>query len=164
MTTSTATTEFDAREELRQYFEANALAAFSSCIELLKKRDFYIHALHKIAQGIDLTTELPELKLIKKNAAQKICKQLAKDAEHSAMTAWDLNSSLSKIFKTSKKLIVDDFSLLPVFDITYCTDEKYGSVRLHVKTMRRNLSVTLEGKKLHCERLHAQVVMQSLKV
>jgi hypothetical protein len=164
MTTSTATTEFDAREALRQHFEKNALTAFDSCIELLKQRDFYLHALSKIEQGADLTMELPELKLVKKSAALKICRQLAKDAESDAMTAWDLNPSLRKIFKTSKKSIIDDFSLLPVFDISYCSDKKYGSVIVRIKTMRRNLMITLEGSDLNCEKLHGQVVMQSLKV
>jgi hypothetical protein len=163
MTTSTATTEIDAREALRQHFEKNALTAFDNCIELLKQRDFYLHALRKIEQDADLTVELPELKFVKKSTALKTCRQLAKAAETAAMNAWDLNPSLSKIFKASKKLINDDFSLLPVFDISYCTHEKYGSVKLSVKTMRRNLMVTLKGKELNCEKLHAQVVMQSLK-
>jgi hypothetical protein len=163
MTTSTATTEFDAREALRQHFEKNALTAFDSCIELLKQRDFYLHALNKIQQGIDLSMEVPEIKLVKKSVALKICRQLAKDAENAAMTVWNLNPSLSKIFKVTKKSIIEDFSLLPSFEVSYSTTEKYGSVRLRVKTMRRNLSVTLEGSDLHCESLHAQVVMQSLK-
>ena len=164
MTTSTATTEFVAREALRQHFEINALTAFDNCIKLLRQRDFYLHALNKIKQGADLTGELPELKLVKKSDALKICRELAKAAENAAMTAWDLNPSLSKIFKISKKLIIDDFSLLPVFDISYCADKKYGSVIVRIKTMRRNLMITLEGSDLNCERLHAQVVMQSLKV
>jgi hypothetical protein len=163
MTTSTATTEFDAREALRQHFEKNALTAFDKCIEFLRQRDFYLHALNKIEKGADLTIDLPELKLVKKTTAVKICRQLAKAAENAAMTAWDLNPSLSKIFKISKKLIIDDFSLLPVFDTSYCSDKKYGSVKVRIKTMRRNLMVTLEGNELHCERVHAQLVLQSFK-
>lgn len=164
MTTSTATTEFDAREALRQHFEINALTAFDQCVEFLRQRDFYLHALNKIEQGADLTIDLPELKLVKKTTAVKICRQLAKAAETAAMDAWDLNSSLSKIFKTTKKLINDDFSLMPVFQVTYSADARYGVVKLNLKTVRRNLTLAVEGSDLNCEKLHAQVVMQSLRV
>ena len=71
MTTSTATTEFSARQALLEYFEKNALTSFNNSIELLKKRDFYLHAFNKIEQGIDLNAELPELRLVKKTTAQK---------------------------------------------------------------------------------------------
>jgi hypothetical protein len=163
MTTSTATTEFDAREALRQHFAKNALTAFDRCIELLKQRDFYLHALSKIEQGADLSGELPELKLVKKSAALKICRQLAKAAESDAMTAWDLNSSLCKIFKTTKKIINDDLSLIPVFQITYNANARYGQVSLNIKTWRRNLIVSVDGSDLQCQNIYGQVVMQSLK-
>lgn len=162
MTTSTATTEFDAREALRQYFEKNAVTAFENCIELLKQRDFYLHALNKLEQGVDLTNELPELKLVKKSGALKICRQLAMDAEKASMSAWDLNPSLRKIIKASKQLSIEDFSMLPVFEIIYRADAKYGVVKVSIKTFRRNLTVALVGSDLDCEKLHAQVVIQSL--
>jgi hypothetical protein len=122
-----------------------------------------LHALSKIEQGADLTVDLPELKLVKKSAAMKICRQLAKAAENAAMTAWDLNPSLSKIFKTSKKLINDELSLMPVFQVTYLADTRYGAVKLNLKTMRRNLTLEVVGSSLNCEKLYEQVVMQSLK-
>jgi hypothetical protein len=163
MTISTATTEFDAREALRQHFEKNALTAFESCIEFLKQRDFYLHALHKLEQGDDLTTELQELKLVSKSTAKKICKQLAKDAEKSAMSVWDLNLNLSKLFKTTKQSIRDEYSLLPLFHIEYRADAKYGAVRLNVKTFRRNLTIDVEGVEKDCDKIHSQIILQILK-
>lgn len=162
MTISTATTEFDAREALRQFFEANALTAFNNCIELLKQRDFYMHALYKIEQGADLTMELPELKLVKKTTAKSVCKQLAKNAEKKAVEAWSLTSNLSKFFQKNEKVISDEFSLLPKFEIVYLADKKYGAVKVTVKTSRRNLIVSVEGSYIDVEKLHAQVVMQGL--
>lgn len=163
MTTSTATTEFNAREALRQHFEKNAITAFNNCIELLRQRDFYLHALSKIEQGADLTTELQELKLVSKSTAKKICKLLAKDAEKSAMSVWDLNLNLSKLFKTTKQSIMDEYSLLPLFHIEYHSDAKYGAVRLNVKTFRRNLTIDVEGVEKDCDKIHSQIILQILK-
>ena len=162
MTTSTATTEFNAREALRQHFEKNALTSFDNCIELLRQRDFYLHALRKIEQGVDLTGELPELKLVKKTTAKSICKQLAKNAEKKAIEAWGLNMNLVKFFQTNEKVFSEEFSLLPKFEIVYLADKKYGEVKVIVKTCRRNLIVAVEGSYMHVEKLHAQVVMQGL--
>ena len=164
MTTSTATTEFDAREALRQFFEANALTAFNNCIELLKQRDFYMHALYKIEQGVDLENELPELKLVKKTTAKSICKQLAKNAEKKAIEAWGLNMNLAKTFQTHAKVFAEEFSLLPVFEIVYRSQKKYSAVNVIVKTCRRNLKVEIEGGDLDCENLHALIVIQNLKI
>jgi len=121
-----------------------------------------LHALNKIEQGVDLTNELPELKLVKKTTAKGICKQLAKNAEKKAVEAWGLTSNLSKIFQTNEKVISDEFSLLPKIEIVYLADKKYGAVKVIVKTCRRNLIVSVDGSYMHVEKLHAQVVMQSL--
>ena len=121
MTTSTATTEFNAREALRQFFEVNALTAFNNCIELLKQRDFYLHALSKIEQGADLTMELPELKLVKKTTAKSVCKQLAKNAEKKAVEApvTPINMYPSEPLLADPYMVVTVTSaLFPVLQVT----------------------------------------------
>lgn len=164
MIVSTATTEFNAREALRQHFERNALTAFDTCIELLKQRDFYLHALYKIEKGVDLTNELPELMLVKKTTAKSVCKKLAKNAEKKAVEVWGLNGNLSKLFRTNEKVISDEFSLLPKFEIVYLADKRFGAAKVTVKTCRRNLKVAIEGSDLDCENLHAQILIESLKI
>ena len=81
MTTSTATTEFNAREALRQHFEKNGLANFEKTIKSLQQLNFYKHVLAKLEQGVDLSDELPELRQLKTPTAKKIVKQLIGESE-----------------------------------------------------------------------------------
>ncbi len=160
MTTSTATTEFDAREALRQHFEKNALTAFNSCIELLKQREFYLHALSKIEQGADLSGELPELRQLKISVVKKVVKQLIRDTEKAAALVWE---SPLKIFTTSARSSIDELSLLPIFDVLYTAKSKSGAVKITVKTWRRNLTVAVEGNESACYSVHGQIVMAGMR-
>jgi hypothetical protein len=160
MTTSTATTEFDAREALRQHFEKNALTAFDSCIELMKQRDFYLHALSKIEQGADLSGELPELRQIKMSVAKKVVKQLIKETEKAVALVWE---SPLKIFTTNIRSSSDKFSLLPCFDAIYTTKSNSGVVKIAIKTWRRNLTVSVEGNESACLSVHGQIVMAGMR-
>jgi hypothetical protein len=160
MTTSTATTEFDAREALRQHFEKNALTAFDSCIELLKQRDFYLHALSKIEQGADLSGELPELRQLKISVVKKVVKQLIRDAEKAAALIWE---SPLKLFTTSARSSIDEFSLLPSFDVLYTVKSNSGVVKITVKTWRRNLTVAVEGNESACYSVYGQLVMAGMR-
>jgi hypothetical protein len=160
MTTSTATTEFDAREALRQHFEKNALTAFDSCIELLKQRDFYLHALSKIEQGADLSGELPELRKLKISVVKKVVKQLIRDTEKAAALVWE---SPLKVFTTSARSSIDELSLLPIFDALYTAKSKSGAVKITVKTWRRNLTVAVEGNESACYSVYGQLVMAGMR-
>ena len=159
MTTSTATTEFDAREALRQHFEKNALTAFDSCIELLKQRDFYLHALNKLEQGVDLSVDLPELRQLKISVAKKVVKQLIRDTEKAAALVWE---SHLKLFTTSARSSLDEFSLLPSFDVLYTAKSKSGAVKITVKTWRRNLTVSVDGNESACLSVYGQLVMAGI--
>ena len=160
MTTSTATTEFNAREALRQHFEKNALTSFDNCIELLRQRDFYLHALRKIEQGVDLTSELPELRQMKMSVAKKVVKQLIRETEKAAALVWE---SPLKIFTTSIRSSSDEFSLLPSFDAIYTTKSNSGVVKIALKTWRRNLTVSVEGSESACLSVHGQIVMAGMR-
>jgi hypothetical protein len=160
MIASTATTEFNAREALRQHFERSSLTAFNNCIELLRQRDFYLHALNKMEHGVDLSAELPELNQLKISVAKKVVKQLIKDTEKAAALVWE---SPLKIFTTSARSSVDEFSLLPSFDALYSAKSNSGAVKVAVKSWRRNLTVAVEGKEAACERVYGALVAETLR-
>ena len=160
MTTSTATTEFDAREALRQHFEKNGLANFEKTIKSLQELDFYKHVLAKLEQGVDLSDELPELRKLKIQSAKKIVKQLIAESEKAATIVW---VSPFKLFKTSMRYSIDESSLLPSFDVFYTAKVSSGAVKIALKTWRRNLTVSVEGKEAACETVHGQLVLASMR-
>lgn len=160
MTTSIATTEFDAREALRQHFEKNGLANFEKSIKSMQEQDFYKHILAKLDQGVDLSGELPELRQLKMPAAKKVVKQLIADAEKAAASVWE---SPLKMFSTSVRSSINESSLLPSFDVLYTAKVSGAVVKIALKTWRRNLSTSVEGKEAACESVHAQLVMAGMR-
>ena len=160
MTTSTATTEFDAREALRQHFEKNGLANFEKTIKSLQQLDFYKHVLAKLEQGVDLSDELPELRKLKIQSAKKIVKQLIAESEKAATIVW---ASPFKLFTTSVRSSIGESSLLPSFDILYKAKVSGGAVKIALRTWRRNLTVAVDGDIAACENIYAQLVMATLR-
>ena len=160
MTTSTATTEFNAREALRQHFEKNGLANFEKTIKSLQELDFYKHVLAKLEQGVDLSDELPELRKLKIQSAKKIVKQLIAESEKAATIVW---VSPFKLFSTSVRSSIDESSLLPSFEVLYTAKVSGGAVRIALSTWRRNLTVSVEGKDAACETVHGQLILASMR-
>ena len=160
MTTSTATTEFDAREALRQHFEKNGLANFEKTIKLLQELDFYKHVLAKLEQGVDLSNELPEMRNLKIQSTKKIVKQLIAESEKAATLVWE---SPFKLFSTSVRSSIDESSLLTCFDVLYTAKVSGGAVKIALKTWRRNLAVSVEGKEAACETVHGQLVLAGMR-
>ena len=160
MTTSTATTEFDAREALRQHFENNGLANFEKTIKLLQELDFYKHVLAKLEQGVDLSGELPELRNLNIPTAKKIVKQLIAESEKAAILVWE---SPIKLFSTSVRSSIDESSLLPCFDVLYTAKVSNEAVKIALRTWRRKLTVTVEGKEAACETVHGQLVLAGMR-
>ena len=160
MTTSTATTEFNAREALRQHFEKNGLANFEKTIKSLQELDFYKHVLAKLEQGVDLSDELPELRKLKIQSAKKIVKQLIAESEKAATIVW---ASPFKLFTTSVRSSIGESSLLPSFDILYKAKVSGGAVKIALKTWRRNLTISVKGKEAACETVHGQLVLAGMR-
>jgi hypothetical protein len=160
MTTTTATTEFNAREALRQHFEKNGLANFEKTIKSLQELDFYKHVLAKLEQGVDLSDELPELRKLKTQSAKKIVKQLIAESEKAATLVW---ASPFKLFSTSVRSGINDSSLLPSFDVLYTAKVSGGTVKIALKTWRRNITVSVEGKEAACDTVHGQLVMAGIR-
>ena len=163
MTTSTATTKVDTCEALRLHFENNAITALGKVISLLQERDLYAHALKKLEQGADLSVDLPEIKDVKPAVAKKVMQRMIADAEKAASSVWELSSSVGKLFHTTIRSSSDEMSLLPCFDVEYKAETTKGEVKISVKTWRRNVTVTAEGKVGALDLLHGQVVMAGLR-
>ena len=160
MTTSTATTEFNARAALRQHFEKNGLANFEKTIKSLQELDFYKHVLAKLEQGVDLSDELPELRKLKIQSAKKIVKQLIAESEKAVTLVW---ASPLKLFSISVRSSIDESSLLPNFDVIYTAKVSGEVVKIALNTWRRNLTVSVEGKAAACNTLHGQLVLASMR-
>ena len=88
---------------------------------------------------------------------------MAKEAEKAAISAWDLNASLIKIFSTTTRLNQVEQALLPCFDVEYKTETAKGVVRIEVKTWRRNVTITINGKDAALDLLHGQLVMAGMQ-
>jgi hypothetical protein len=160
MTTSTATTVFNAREALRQHFEKNGLANFAKTVKSLQELNFYKHVLTKLEQGVDLSNELPELRQLKTPTAKKIVKQLIGESEKASTLVWE---SPFKMFSTSVRSGINDSSLLPSFDVIYTAKVSGGTVKIAIKTWRRNLTVSIDGKEAACESVHGQLVLAGIR-
>ncbi len=163
MTTSTATTKVDTAEALRLHFENNAITALGKVITLLQERDLYAHALKKLEQGVDLSADLPEIKDVQPAVAKQVMKRMVADAEKTTFTVWELSSKLDKLFHTTIRSHSDEMSLLPCFDVEYKAETTNGVVKIAVKTWRRNVTVTIDGKSAATDLLHGQVVMAGMR-
>lgn len=162
MTTSTATTQIDTGEALRQYFENNSIAALGKVISLLQERDLYAHALKKLEQGADLSADLPEIKDVKPAVAKNVMQRMIADADKAVSSVWELSSNVGKLFHTTIRSRNDEMSLLPCFDVEYKAETAKGVVKVAVETRRRNVTVTVDGKVAALDVLHGQVVIAGI--
>jgi hypothetical protein len=163
MTTSTATTKVDTGEALRVHFENNAIAALGKVITLLQERDLYAHALNKLEQGVDLSADLPEIKDVKPAVAKKVMQRMVAEADRAVSASWELSSTVGKLFHTTIRFGSDEQSLLPCFDVEYKAETAKGTVKIALKTWRRNVSVAVDGKATAVDLLHGQVVIAGMR-
>jgi hypothetical protein len=163
MTTSTATTKVDTGEALRLHFENNAITALGKVITLLQERDLYAHALKKLEKGVDLSADLPEIKVVQPAVAKKVMQRMVADAEKATFVVWELSSNVGKLFHTTIRSHSDEMSLLPCFDVEYKAETAKGVVKIAVKTWRRNVAVTVDGKSAATDLLYGQVVTAGMR-
>ena len=161
MNAATTTTEFQARKELEQHFYANAVTAFTVCIQQQSEQQFYLHVLEKLKQGKDLSAELPELKTLTKSAAVRVCEQMAHQAAVAATQVWQLAANTQSIFTTTISEVKNSQSLLACYEVEY--KAKHFEVAVRVKTHRRNLTVEVIGSDSAAEQLHKAFVMAQLR-
>lgn len=162
MTTPQATTS-QSHDELLALFQNWAAVSFDKSVDAVNEEGFYQHVLAKMEAKADLTADLPELKTMRPSAAKAVVKRLSKQAKESVDTAWELSSSVSKLFRTTIRSHHEDMSLLPCFDVEYKADTSQGVVKISVKTWRRNVDVTISGNASAYDLLHGQVVMAGMR-
>jgi hypothetical protein len=158
MTTPQATTE-----ALEKLFTNWANASFRKCIDLIDEKDFYQHVLDKLDAKADMSSDLPELQNVSDRVAKTTVKKLLQQATEDVDAAWELPTNVSKLFRTTIRLHQDEISLLPCFDVEYKAETAKGVVKIAVKTWRRNVTVTVEGKSEALDLLHGQVVMAGMR-
>lgn len=163
MTTSTATTKVDTGEALRLHFEKNAITALGKMIALLQERDLYVHALTKLEQGLDLSADLPELKHVTPAVAKKVMERMIGEADKAVPCVWELSSNVAQLFRTTFRSHTDAMSLLPCIDVEHHAETANGIVKIAVKTWRKNVTVTVDGKTAALDLLHGQFVMAGMR-
>ena len=132
-------------------------------IALLQERNLYEHALKKLEQGADLSSDLPELKAVKPAVAKKVMQRMVADADKATSSTWELSSNVAKLFHTTIRSHIDEMSLLPCFDVEYKAETAKGVVKIMVKTWRRNVTVTVDGVASLLDLLHGQIVIAGMK-
>ena len=90
----------------------------------------------------------------------KNLKQLIAESEKAATLVWE---SPLKLFSTSVRSSIDESSLLPCFDVLYTAKVSGDAVKIALKTWRRNLTVSVEGKEAACETVHGQLVLAGIR-
>jgi hypothetical protein len=150
-------------EVLRKHFENNAVAALGKVVVLLQDSSLYAHALKKLEQGVDLSADLPKIKDVKPAIAKKVMKRLVADAEKATFTFWELSSNVGKIFRTTIRLQCDEQSLVTCFDVNCKSYTAKGAVVIAVKTWRRNVNVTVDGRVAALDLLHGQFVIAGMR-
>jgi hypothetical protein len=163
MTTATATTKVNTSEALRLHFENNAITTLGKVIALLQERDLYAHALNKLEQGADLGADLPEINDVTPAVAKLVMQRMVADADKAVSYAWELSSSVGRLFHTTIRSSSDEPSLLPCFDVEYKAETAKGAVKINVKTWRRNVTATIDGNAAAVELLHGQFVAAAIR-
>ena len=97
---------------------------------------------------------------MKMSVAKKVVKQLIRETEKAAALVWE---SPLKIFTTSIRSSSDEFSLLPSFDVSYTAKVSGEAVKIALRTWRRNITVTVEGKEGACDNVHGQLVLAGMR-
>lgn len=158
MTTPQATTE-----AIEKLFTNWANASFRKCIDLIDERGFYQHVLDKLDANADMSSDLPELQNVSGKVAKTTLKRLMQQAAEGVDAAWELPTNLGKLFRTTIRSHQDDISLLPCFDVEYKAETAKGVVKIAVKTWRRKVTVTVEGKSEALDFLHGQVAIAGMR-
>lgn len=153
---------FNPESELTDFFYDRSVVALEQSIGHVRDASFYKSVGTKLADGIDLSNDLPELlENEARKSAPAIIASLQKEAETGSYQCWELKSGPAKVFSTSVRTHTTEDSNIPCFDVEYASKTDHGRVKVNVKTWRRNVEITVTGTHAAMEDAHKRLVMSA---
>lgn len=153
--------DYDAKAELTKFFWDRSVDALEQSIQHLCDCDFYTSIEKKLAAGVDLSKDLPELKG-NESEAPAILKKLHDAAMTAAVNGWELKGGAAKVFSTSIRAKETEDSKIPSFDIQYSATTDEGITKVHVTTWRRNIEVNVSGNDKAAEAASKKLLMAGM--
>lgn len=155
---------YDAKAELTKFFFDRSVNALEQSIKHMRDASFYQSVQNKLADGTDLSTDLPQLNIKGvKEKAPAIVQKLSEDAITALNSVWELKAGAAKVFRTSIRSHIADDSNIPCFDVEYSAVTDNGAAKVLVKTWRRNVVVKIFGNALASETAHKQLVISGIQ-
>lgn len=164
MTIPTATTEMSAtRAELQQFFESFASKAFDRCWQAHSNANYYKKLLADVQNGRVLSAELEEAKGLSNIVVLSVLQQQYDKAVAAAESAWELSPNVATEFRTTLRSNLPEGESVPQYDIEYQAKSTQDSVKVSIKTWRRNIRVELIASRSALDELHRKVMMAGLR-
>lgn len=159
---TTEYSDFDAKAELSKFFMDRSTEALEQSIAHLRDCEFYKSVKAKLAAGVGLTDDLPELKG-KETEAPAILKKLREEAIAAAVNCWKLKAGAAKVFSTTIRTHDTEDSNIPCFDVEYSAKTDEDVVKVLVRTWRRNVEINVTGNSNAAEVAYKRLVLAGMQ-
>jgi hypothetical protein len=163
MATPTLTTEKPVREQLRELFFQMAKKSFDLAMVSLNKANFYDVVIRRLAEGADISEDIPEAKKMSAAEVITVARQQRQQSASAVDSAWELSTALAGSFRTTVRSVEEEGELIPKYDVEHVSETEEGQARISIKTWRRNISVEVQGSDAAINALNAQMAMAALQ-